>query len=68
MTELTSALAEYLDARSDIAVRAPRLAAALLAESIMGLIHEFVIDPPEGFTIDDCEAELVALYCAYLRP
>ena len=66
MTELTSALSDFLDARADVGVRTPRLSAALLAESVMGLIHEFAINPPEGFTTEDCEAELVALYCAYL--
>lgn len=66
MGEVTAVLAAYLAGRPDVAVRTPALAAVLLTESIMSLIHEFALIPPEGFTTDDCEAELVALFCGYL--
>lgn len=59
-------LAHYLERAPGAKVRDPLLAAHLVMETMTALLHRFVIEPPPGYSEEQCQEEVVALLVRYL--
>lgn len=64
---LARGLARYLERAPGARAPDPLLAAHLVIDALAGLLHGFVLDPPEGYDEAACEAEVVRMLAAYLQ-
>lgn len=67
LTGIADEVAGALQARAEVAVRDPRLAAYLLVQTFESLAHGLVIHPPAEIERPAAVAGAVEMLCAYLR-
>jgi AcrR family transcriptional regulator len=63
---LAADVGELLRARSDVRMRDPDVGAHILVHTVEGLVHGFVLHPPDTFDAEDLTRELVVMLAGYL--